>query len=62
MIKAQSLGLCPCGKEIFAAKQLGAVIHARPECQKFIEMEPDEFLSYVRASRGLPDPDPEKAA
>ena len=31
------------------------VIHELPQCEKFIELDPYEFLRYVRRSRGIPD-------
>ena len=49
------LGLCPCGKAIGASVAFGSVFHAFPPCPKFAELEPDEFLAYVRRSRGIPD-------
>lgn len=52
----ESLGLCPCGREIFADVELGAVAHEKPYCQEFAELEPDKYLAYVRRSRGLPSP------
>lgn len=50
------LGQCVCGATIFADTEQGAVIHGMPYCKAFEQLEPDEFLSYVRRSRGLPDP------
>jgi hypothetical protein len=52
-IKAEDLGLCVCGQRIGAAEN--GVIHDHPACHEFIEMEPTEFLDYVRRSRGIPD-------
>lgn len=58
-IDAKDLGLCPCGKKIAASTDPPAVIHAVPYCKEFLYLEPDEFLTYVRRSRGIPDPTPE---
>ena len=49
------LGLCVCGQRIFATVEGCAVIHDLPYCQKFEELDPYEFLRYVRRSRGIPD-------
>jgi len=54
---AQPLGLCACGKAIFAIVEAGAVVHEVPYCKEFLELEPDEFLTFVRRSRGIPDED-----
>jgi hypothetical protein len=50
-LKAEPLGLCPCGGRIFASINPPAVMHAQPECDKFRELEPDDFLAYVRRTR-----------
>ena len=47
----KSLGLCPCGQEVAASKKPAAVEHTQPTCKAFEDMEPDEFLAYVRKSR-----------
>jgi hypothetical protein len=52
-LKPESLGLCPCGRQIYADVRQGAVMHEEPACKKFLELEPDKFLTYVRRSRGL---------
>ena len=49
------LGLCPCGREIYASVSQFAVIHQVPFCKQFEELEPDDFVAYVRRSRGIPD-------
>jgi hypothetical protein len=54
-MQAESLGLCVCGRAIYAVVNVGAVLHDLLPCPKFIELEPDEFLTYVRRSRGIPD-------
>jgi hypothetical protein len=51
----EPLGRCPCGGEIAADAEQGAVVHSEPVCQKYLELDPLEFLVYVRRSRGLPD-------
>jgi hypothetical protein len=55
ILKTKSLGLCVCGKRIEMVVGHAAVLHDLPPCAKFIELEPDEFLTYVRRSRGIPD-------
>jgi hypothetical protein len=52
----ESLGKCVCGGEIYANVAVCAVAHSHPACAKFLELEPDEFLVYVRRARGIPDP------
>lgn len=56
-------GICPCGGE-FTAGQVAegehqgapVVLHDKPLCAKFEELEPDEFLTYVRQSYGIKAP------
>jgi hypothetical protein len=55
MTEFEDLGLCPCGQKIGANTQFYAVAHGVPECSEFRTMEPDEFLAYVRRSRGITD-------
>jgi hypothetical protein len=52
-IYAEPLGRCACGGEIAADAEQGAVTHSFPVCQKYLELEPLEFLVYVRQSRGI---------
>jgi len=54
-LKAEDLGLCVCGRRIFADANKGAVMHELPYCKAFQELEALEFLTYVRRSRGIPD-------
>ena len=54
-LTCDDLGLCVCGKRIGVTREGYAVVHDAPPCQKFLELEPDEFLTYVRRSRGIPD-------
>jgi hypothetical protein len=49
----EDLGLCPCGGAIGADKESESVCHAVPLCEKFLELDPLEFLRYVRRSRGI---------
>jgi len=51
----EPLGRCVCGKEIFADVRVCAVAHELPYCKAFEDLEPDEFLRYVRRSRGIAD-------
>jgi hypothetical protein len=53
ILNPKDLGLCPCGKRIYVDVQHYAVIHDEPACKKFMELEPDKFLTYVRRSRGI---------
>jgi len=57
-IEVEDLGLCPCGQRIYANVKRGAVAHDLPDCVMFRELEPNEFLAYVRRSRGIPDAPP----
>ena len=57
MLQFINLGLCACGAKILADEKECAVAHELPYCKAFKELEPDEFLTYVRRWRGLPDPD-----
>ncbi len=55
-VKWIELGLCACGKPIFASNKQSkiiAVMHEEPRCKKFDELDPVEFLIYVRKSRGI---------
>jgi hypothetical protein len=54
-VNGTNLGLCVCGRRIYADVQQGAVIHDVPVCKMFLELEPDKFLTYVRRSRGIAD-------
>jgi hypothetical protein len=56
-LNPEDLGLCACGRRIYADVKHGAVVHEVPFCKAFLELEPDKFLTYVRRSRGIPDPD-----
>lgn len=59
LFNPQDLGLCVCGRRIYASLQARpAVMHELPYCEKFLELEALEFLTYVRRSRGLPEPPP----
>ena len=49
--KFEDLGLCPCGQSIGANTETGSVVHWFPPCKKFLELDPLEFLTYVRISR-----------
>lgn len=52
----EHIGICPCGKNIFASRDEPCIAHDAPLCEAFDKMDPDEFVTYVRRSRGLPDP------
>jgi hypothetical protein len=54
-LNPEDLGLCTCGKRIYADLAQCAVMHELPYCQKFQELEALQFLAYVRRSRGIPD-------
>jgi hypothetical protein len=58
ILDTEDLGLCPCGRRIYVPTNRNqyAVIHEMPMCVPFQELEPDEFLRYVRIARGIPDP------
>lgn len=45
------IGLCPCGAKIMASLEPPCVAHESPVCQKFSELTPDEFVTYVRKHR-----------
>lgn len=53
----QEFGKCPCGSRILITIYPPAVAHEPPVCEKFAELEPDDFLAYVRGTleikRGL---------
>jgi hypothetical protein len=53
----ESIGRCPCGAEIHANVPEYAIIHEHPTCDAFKELEPADFATYVRRSRGLPEPE-----
>lgn len=50
----QNLGLCPCGGKIYVSIDPPCVAHEPPTCEKFDDLEPDDFLTYVRKTRGIP--------
>lgn len=55
-MQTMDLGECVCGQRIYASRTgIAGVVHEAPACQKFLELEPVEFLKYVRRSRGIPD-------
>jgi hypothetical protein len=47
------LGNCACGRKIYASKEPMAVAHELPYCKEFEELEPLEFVKFVRLSRGI---------
>jgi len=51
----EDLGRCPCGKRIGASRQSFAVVHEVPQCKIFMELEPIEYMRYVRSARGISD-------
>jgi hypothetical protein len=50
------LGLCPCGGEIAASTDPPCVAHKAPTCKAFDDLDPDEFLTYVRIAREKNEP------
>lgn len=56
LFNCETVGRCPCGGRIMAGyggehKDVPAVIHSLPPCQKFIEIDdPADFLAYVNSS------------
>lgn len=57
-LEVKDLGKCPCGAQLYGSVDPPAVAHSMPYCAEFNRMEPDEFLTYVRRSRGIPDSQP----
>lgn len=55
-LNAEDCGLCVCGRRIYVDAKQFAVLHDEPACKMFLDLEPDEFLTYVRRSRAIPDP------
>jgi len=55
-LNPEDMGLCVCGCRIYVDAQQYAVMHEEPACKLFLDLEPDKFLTYVRRSRGIPDP------
>ena len=51
LLSATDLGLCPCGKKIYANAKSGAVIHETPFCKNFEDLDPLEFIIFVRKYR-----------
>lgn len=45
------IGLCVCGKRIIATTDPCGVAHEDPECETFRQMEPQDFVSYIKAVR-----------
>lgn len=48
IIKMMLEGRCPCGGKFMVAKDMPAVAHTAPTCVFFDDLEPDEYLTYVR--------------
>ena len=43
--------VCVCGRQVIAGDVTdgtSCIIHVEPRCRKFEELEPDEFLAYLR--------------
>lgn len=55
-MKLESLGLCPCGKNIYVSEKPRCVGHDYPFCKEFENLDVVAFMTYVRRSRGIPDP------
>lgn len=47
--KLKDLGLCPCGKKIYAGDYF--VVHEMPYCEKFKILDVVDYLTYVRIIR-----------
>jgi hypothetical protein len=41
-------GVCPCGRKFFVDTGTYSVIHELPVCERFMALEPDKFLRWVR--------------
>lgn len=54
------VGICACGQPIAVSTKDFAVIHKLPQCEQFKQLEPDEFLAYVRRNRGITDEEAER--
>jgi hypothetical protein len=55
-ISGKWIGLCPCCQNnLYADAHVGAIVHDFPPCGKFKELDPLDFIRYVRRSRGIPD-------
>jgi hypothetical protein len=51
LLDAEDLGLCPCGRRIYADVRKTGLLHEMPMCVPFEELQPEEFLRYVRIAR-----------
>lgn len=55
-------GPCPCGGTFTVGEakkggeKVGAVVHSIPFCEEFAKLGPGEYLTFVRRSFGLPEP------
>lgn len=42
---------CPCGQTVVAGEHVDgtmSVIHKEPLCERFVSLEPEDFLTYIR--------------
>ncbi len=56
-IVAKKLLPCPCGKNVYQSLNPPVVIHSEPRCRKFDELEPLEFLRWMRRTYKIPGPE-----
>lgn len=50
-IRASYQGACLCGATFYVFENPPAVAHAQPTCKAYDDLEPDEFLAYLRTGR-----------
>lgn len=46
---------CPCGLAVYANTENSAILHVKPECEKFKELDALAFVQWMRRSKGIPD-------
>lgn len=54
-VRYEPLGTCPCGREVHYNLEQSSLLHQLPMCSAFERLDPADFATYMRRSRGIPD-------
>ncbi len=57
--KGEFVCKCICGGDICTDDEMKSLLHSMPTCAKFDAMDPEDFIVWVRETKGLPSPHPE---
>ncbi len=44
-------GICICGGKFYVFEKPAAVAHSVPQCKAFEDLQPDDFLAYIRREK-----------